>query len=224
MLEKFINIKGKPFLILFFSAISLGIFVVATLISPIIFKHCYSLIAGIVLMILAIPFHILGRKSTWFFVISFLLNSTATGFSVSAYYIQKNIPVDLYNMLLALIPAISILFLTYLTLQVFSKTKRFSISIACVAIFILLILAIVFWIRTSQILYSFAFFSLLITLFYICVFGISINHDERIVMRDISYGSFGSFIILTIVVIAILSEGDFLDSFDFGFDGKSKSK
>lgn len=40
--------------------------------------------------------------------------------------------------------------------------------------------------------------------------GISLNNTERKVLRDISFGSFGSFIIITIVVLCIISKGDAL--------------
>jgi hypothetical protein len=65
----------------------------------------------------------------------------------------------------------------------------------------------------------------LISLFYLCVFGITINHDDRSVFRDISFGGFGSLIIIAVVVIFIISEGEALDGLDFGGgDGSKKSK
>ena len=66
------------------------------------------------------------------------------------------------------------------------------------------------WIVEENLILSFGFFSSLITLFYIMVMGISLNNTERKVLRDISFGSFGSFIIITIVVLCIISEGDAL--------------
>lgn len=107
-------------------------------------------------------------------------------------------------------------------LQTFSKTKKATITTAAIINGLLMAVAISLWILRDAGFYSFGFFSLLISLFFLCVFGITIKHDERSVLRDVSFGSFGSFIILTVVVIAILSEGEILDGFAPDVDKKSK--
>jgi len=224
MLENFLDTKAKAFIVFLFSAISLIIFVLSTQISVFLFTKWYGIIAGVILMILAIPFHIAGRKFNVFYLLSFLINSIANGCSVSAYYVEKNISFTLYDLVISAIPAVAILLLVYLSLQIYSKTKWFSLSSSSVLITILMIIAIVFWVKTNSALYSFGFFSLLIALFYLGVFGVAINHDERLVLRDISYGSFGSFVILTVIVVVILSEGSFLDGLDIGGEGKPKNK
>jgi len=112
----------------------------------------------------------------------------------------------------------------YLMLQTYSKTKKVTLSIATIVNLALLVVTVVYWIRTGETYFSFGFFCLLVSLFFICVFGVTINHDERPVLKDISYGSFGSFVILTVVVIVILSEGDILDLGDLGIDGWSGKK
>lgn len=129
-------------------------------------------------------------------------------------------------MILAAIPSAAILFLIYLMLQIFAKTKRITLAIAAIINLVLLIAEIVCWVKIGGTLFSFGFFCLIVSLFFICVFGITINHNERPVLRDISYGSFGTFVILTVVVIVILSEGDILDGLGDGFvpDGSGKSK
>ena len=63
----------------------------------------------------------------------------------------------------------------------------------------------------------------LIALFYICIFTISINNDKRSVLRDISYGSFGAFVILTVIVLVMLSDGDALSGIDLPFGGRWKA-
>lgn len=224
MLENFLNTKAKAFIIFIFSAISLGVFILSTLISVNLFSKWYGIIASVILMVLAIPFHIAGRKFNVLYLIGFFINSIANGCSVSAYYVTKNISFTLYELLISALPALVILLLVYLSLQIYSKTKRFSISISIALISILMIITIIFWIKTNSVFFSFGFFSLLIALFYLGVFGISINHDERAVIRDVSYGSFGSFVMLTVIVIVILSEGCVLDGLDIGGEGKPKNK
>ena len=72
--------------------------------------------------------------------------------------------------------------------------------------------------------YSFGFFTILLSLFYHCVFALTVNND-RLVLRDISFGSFGAFVIISIVVLFILTEGEILEGFDIGGgEGKKKVK
>ena len=224
MFENFINTKAKAFVVFLFSAASLGILAVSVQFAVIICSKWYGLVAGISFMILAIPFHLLARKRPFFYVFSFLSNFIGCGFSVSAYYLTRDLSLNLLELIIAAVPACAILLLIYLMLQIYSKTKKATLSIAAIINFILLVIAVIYWIKSGDTFFSLGFFYLLVSLFFICVFGVTINHDERPVLRDISYGSFGSFVILTVVIIVILSEGDFLDIGDLGFGGSKKKK
>lgn len=121
-------------------------------------------------------------------------------------------------------PAIAILALVYLMLSIYSKTKRITLSVAIVINIALLVVAIFFWTRTGETFFSFGFFCLLISIYSICVFSVTINHNERSVLKDISYGSFGAFVIITVVIIVILSEGDALEVCDLGVDVGGRKK
>lgn len=211
MIERFIGTKSKTFVVFLFSMISLGIFTFSTQLAVFICSTWIGLIIGILLMLLAIPMHVAAKKFSFLYVFSFLLNFIACGFSVSAYYIKRNISPALFEIILALIPAALILSLIYIMLKIFSKTKKLTLTLALIINVLLLILSVIFWIRTGQVIFSSCFFCLVISLFFICIFGVTINHIERPVLRDISYGSFGTFVILTVVIIFILSEGDILD-------------
>ena len=222
----FINTKAKAFVVFLFSLISIALFAVAAFLGVAVFKEFYGLVASLTLMILAIPFHLQGKKRKWTYTVSFLMNSVANGFSVSAYYTVKNIDLSIEGVLLAAIPTVGILLLVYLMLQTFNKTKKVTVTVACIVNGAVTVALTVFWITYGWLIFSFGFFCSLISFFYLCVFGITVNHDERSVLRDISFGSFGSFIIITVVVIFILSEGEILEGLD-GFDvgvGSSKSK
>lgn len=224
MLENFINTKARTFVVFLFSIISLGILALSTQFAVLVCSKWYGLIVGATLMVAAIPLHILGKKHSLLYVFSFLANFIGCGFSVSAYYLTKGLSINILELIIASIPSAAILMLIYLMLQTYSKTKKVTLSIATVINFALLIVAVVYWIKTGKTFFSFGFFCLLVTLFSICVFGVTINHDERSVLKDISYGSFGSFIILTVVVIVILSEGDVLDAADPGIGGSDEKK
>lgn len=222
----YLNSKAKAFLIFVFSLVHIGIFVLSSLLASQIGHKWYGLALGIgiVLMAVAIPFHCKGKKKIWGYLTSFIINSIASGLVVSAYYLNNETTLDLYRLLMGAIPACAILFLVYLMLQCFQKTKKVTLIVAAIINAVLTVAATVLWIIHGNIVFSFGFFCSLISFFYLCVFGISINHDERSVFRDISFGSFGSFIILCVVVIFLISEGDILDGIDFSGDGSSKRR
>lgn len=219
----YLNTKAKAFVVFVFSLSFMGIFVLSSLFATQICQKWYGLAIGIVMTIIAIPFHCKGKKVLWGYLASFLINSIASGFVVSAYYIKSERAFDIHNLIIGAIPAAAIVFLVYLMLQSFNKTKKVTIIVAAIINIVLSITTIIFWIMQGNVVFSFGFFCSLISFFYLCVFGITINHDERSVLRDISFGSFGSFIIISVVVIFILSEGEILDGFD-GFGGGDDTK
>ena len=221
----YLNTKAKAFVVFVFSLSFMGIFVLSSLFATQICQKWYGLAIGIFMMIIAIPFHWNGKKMPWGYLASFIINSVASGFVVSAYYLKNQAVLNIYELLIATIPAAAIVFLVYLMLQNFNKAKKITITVAGIINAVLTITAIVFWIMHGNVVFSFGFFCSLISFFYLCVFGITINHDERSVFRDVSFGSFGSFIIISVVVIFILSEGEILDGLDFGGgEGGKKSK
>ena len=218
------NNKEKPFVVFLFSLIAIGIFILITLFANFICQKWYGLIVGVLLMLSAIPFHIYGKKNKIGYFISFFLNTVGSGFSASAYYVRMDVSVNLYQMLLSAVPAIVVLILVYIMFQAFRKTKKMTMGIGATVNFLFLISSVILWIMNNAGFFSFCFFCLLISLFYLCVFGITLNHEERFVLRDISFGSFGSFIIITIVVICILSEGEILEGLDIDLGRKRKRK
>ena len=178
----------------------------------------YGLLIGAIIMLSAIPFHWKGKKYHAFYIVSVVLNSTASGFMVSALYFSRTDELTLSKMLAAAIPACIVLTLVYLMLQVFSKTKKVTVTVACILNAILTAAMIYFLITNGHIVFNLGFFCSLISFFFLCVFGITVNHDERLVLRDISFGCFGSFVIISIVVIFIVTEGEILDGAIDGAD------
>ena len=219
-----LNNKEKPFVVCLFSLIAIGIFILITLFANFICHKWYGLIVGVLLMLSAIPFHIFGKKNKIGYYISFFLNTVGSGFSASAYYVRMDVSINLYRMVLSAVPAIAILLLVYIMFQTFRKTKKITLGIGTTVNLLFLVSSAVLWVMYNAGFFSFCFFCLLISLFYLCVFGITLNHEERFVLRDISFGSFGSFIIITVVVICILSEGEILESLDIDLGRKRKRK
>lgn len=224
-LINFLHSKARGFVVLLFAEIALGLLIFSTTVSCSIFEKWYGLIGGVVLMIAAIPFHWYGKKWKIGYLISFLLNSVGSGMSVSALFVVKGVAADLPQLFLATLPAAAVLLLVYWMLRIFHRSKSASVALATLFNIALTVSLVVLWIMYGYRFYCFAFFCSLISLFYLCVFGITVEHEERSLLRDISFGSFGSLIILTVVVVFILSEGEILDGFEPDIEiGKNKKK
>ena len=85
--------------------------------------------------------------------------------------------------------------------------------------------AVGFWITEGDAFFSFLFFSCLVAFFYIFAMQTAAKDYETCeIMRTISLHSFGIFILVTVIVILIISEGDGLDGFDLGDTGSGNSK
>lgn len=223
--SKQIDIRLKPVIVFLSALAAMGIFILSTLFATSVCAKWYGLCVGIVLMLVAIPIHCQGKKSKLFYALSFLVNSVANGFSVSAYYVSKSIAVSVSEMLKASLLPVLILFLVYLIVQLFPKSKKVVCISAVIVCCVALVTLLVFWIRQGGVLFSFGFFAVLLSVFSLCVMGVTAS-NRRNVLRDISFGSFGAFVMISIVVLFILSEGEILEGFDVSGmdDGKNKSK
>lgn len=224
--SKQISINLKPIIVSPFSLIAIGLFVFSTLIATSVCEKFYGLVIGFILMLVAIPFHCLGSKTKFGYILSFLVNSVANGFSLSAYYNSNNIVLNVSDMLKACVLPTVLLFIVYLLVQFFPGIKKYICASAVIIVSIMLVVFVVLWIRHRTLFFSFGFFSMLLSLFYHCVVGVTVNNN-RLVLRDISFGSFGVFIIISMVVLFILTEGEILDGLDIGDVGdgeKTKHK
>lgn len=215
------NKNTKTMIVFLFFIICLGIFIVSTHFAVIICSKWIGLLIGMAFMLLAIPMHILAKERPFLYVFSILSNSIGSGFSVSAYYLTKGISLNIFTMIYVSILAVVILGIVFLLLCRF--TKKITFITAAIINILLLIITLIYWIKTGELFFSFGFFSLLMVSLFIYVFFVTIDKIDQNVLRAISFGSFGAYIVLTIIVIAILTEGDILD-LGFGGDGKNRKR
>lgn len=216
MLDYFSRGKGKPFIVFFFTIIAYILFAFSTVFAISVCKEWYGLIVGAVLMVLAVPAHIFAKKHKILYLLSYILNAVGCGFATSAYYLEKQhsvVPESLF--LPMLIPAIVSIF-TYLLVRLFPNAKKFVLTIATIGTIAMLIAFAVMWIKNGYEYYSFAFFNSVFTLFYVVTDAVTIGEYDRNVVRDISFGSFGIFLVIAMVVLFIISEGEILEPV---FDG-----
>lgn len=219
MLDYFSKGKGKPFIVFIFAIMAYVLFAFSTIFAISICTEWYGLIVGAVLMVLAVPVHIFAKKHKPLYILSYALNTIGSGFVVSAYYLEKELNVIPESLFLPmLIPALVSL-VTYLLIRLFPKIKKFVLAVSTIGTIAMLIAFAVLWIKNGYDFYSFAFFNAVFTLFYVVVDAVTTGEYDRLVIRDISFGSFGIFLVIALVVLFIISEGEILDGvFDGIFD------
>lgn len=173
------------------------------------FEKRWGLIIGLVLMFMSIPIHLLGKKKHFFYLCSYLINSIAIGFSISTYYHYKDInPSEKQFLFVCLISLGIILITSLLTLP--KIIKPYAKLIVSLEILILFIMSIVLWVINDTIIYSLLFYYLNITYFYmVCIITSSINIKQLI--KKISIVSFGAFIVISIIVLILISEGEAIE-------------
>ena len=222
---KRINTNLKPVVVFLSALVAQCVFVFSTLFATSVCEKWYGLVVGAVLMILAIPIHCQGKKANAFYTLSFVVNSVANGFSLSAYYIDSKAALNIDEMLKACVLPIILLLVVFLLVQLFPGAKKYICISGIVAGIVMLVAFVVLAIRQGGVIYSFGFFSTLLSLFSVGVMGVTAN-NRRDALSDISFGSFGAFIIISLVVLFIISEGEILEGFDIGGveDGKKTKK
>ena len=224
MLAEFFRRRGRIFTVLLCSAVAMGIFGLATFFCTQVLTDWTGFLIGGGMMVAAIPCHWLGKKYSVGYLLSFLLNSMGCGCSASAYYLEKHLPVSPVELLLGILPAVGILILADLLLGWLKEKRRVALWIAAGVDLLCIAGSIVLWILDGRNSVSFGCFCLILALFYLCVLGIPDPQGIRSVLRDISFGSFGVFVAITLLVVVILSEGDAIDGLDLLADGHSQRK
>lgn len=219
------TITNAKILFIFISSLaSLAIFIFSTKGAVLLSARWYGLIIGILLMLFAIPLHIRGKKQSFFYIYSFVVNLVGCGFSASAFYLTAGFSsLELIPLLLGTVPALALLSLLYFFLHFAPLRKRLPLSLAALLTFSLSIVFL-FRLPSAETLFHYIFFSagafcLLISLFSIFAFSISVNQEENSVLKNVSFCSFGAFLALTFLVLTIFSEGETLSGLDFGGGG-----
>ena len=94
-----------------------------------------------------------------------------------------------------------ILLLVCVLLTAIPKRKQPIVITSVVIELGLLITSIVQWVRFGGEFYAFSFFALLVILFYTVVYAITAGEEERSLMRDISFGSYGTYLLVAIAAL-----------------------
>lgn len=225
-MKRFFSSRARSITTFGFFAFTLILFTVLTDAGAELFTRWHGVVIGICITLLAIPAHFVGSKIHAMYVVSIVMNSVAMGFMASAYYSTKGVPSDARDLIPAILLPIILMLICCIILTVLPSAKHPVIAVFGILELGFIIASIVFWCIRGGEFYAFSFFSFVIMSFYTVVLAFTADEEERELLRDISFGGFGAFFIIALVVIAIISEGDACDcsGCDCGDCGGGKKK
>ncbi len=216
---EFIKKSPKPLIIFYASLVSMSIFAVSVLAFDMFSDMYEAIVSALALTLVAVPFHWFGKKHKALYFASIVLNNIACAFSVLSYYKYIDSKLDILTVLIAMAVPLSIVFVAFSMMQFMKVSKKATLVVTGVINTLVSIALVVLWIMYGGNVVSLALFASILSVLNLCVIGVAVDHDDRYVLRDISFGSFGAFIIITVLVLTIISEGDLIDGselFDIG--------
>ena len=201
------------------------------------------LVFGAFLSLFAIPCHLLGGSRDvisvgWvkalLYLLGILINTAGTSLCMTAYYLHLGKEPTHGELLLGFILPVVLFGLVCILIQI--KPDRYGLwtGLTCLLTVILIIVSIVFWVRSdSKVLFSFAFFDLLWTLIAVIALHVACSDEESPWLRFSSFAAFGVLMAVGMIVLIILvcaaggdgcdcdCGGDCCDGGDCGCGGSS---
>lgn len=196
-----IKTAPKHITLVTFSLTALVVVMLSTLVSNIFGYSWYGLVSAAVMVAISVLLHIVAKTKPILYLFSFAINSVAVGRALSAYYLTFGEKPPVSDLVIFSLPAAAILIFVGIMLSLDKKTKNVTLVLAMLVNICMLAWFLVMWISSADTGFSYGFFALVLSLGYLCAFGVSVGHDERPVLRDISFASFS--IIVSAVVAAV---------------------
>ncbi len=242
----FLKNRGRPIIAFVMSLVTLLLFVVSVSVhAP--STGMIGIAIGIFLTLGAIPLHLWGRKCPLGHILCIIVNAWAMGACAGAYFAKSDISTEISSLLPSIFPAVIILFALSLFMLAIPQ-RKIAISIIFVLVEVLfIVLSIIFWVRLGGEYYALELFSLVIAGFYTGVLAVTVNDDpsdeatehedksqairakakdKRSALRDASLGSFGAFIVVSVIALALVAgdgfDCDCGDCCDCGTGGSGK--
>ena len=196
------------------------------LLTPLVggFHWSLTIFAAVLLCLGAVACHELSERRRGMYITGYFLNAIGSGVAVAALYAQMNWYAEILPLLLALVPAAG-LGLVFCLGYFGQKTlwrKIWGICVLLLAL-VLVVLAVIVWIKWNRVIGSFSFFSGICLLFYMMACLCALDNPNR-KWRYLSFSGFWAFAVIAVVVVLILSECDILDGLDFDFGSGSGKK
>jgi hypothetical protein len=186
------------------------------------YNQWIGLIIGIFMMMIGILIYQLGKKNQIFYQLTFFLNMVAIGFSITAYYVLKAYSLTLKDFLVAILVSTGILILFSLSSRINLLKNHHKLFLA-IFILVSFIVSLALWL-SSDLFTGLSFYFLNITYFF--MIGIVSTPDSfKELSKEMAWVSFGAFILISIIVLIVLSEGEVLSGVDgISLNGSKKRK
>ncbi len=182
-----------------------------------------GLIIGVGFMVIGIILYQFGNKHGLFYLLSFISNMIGVGLSITAYYVLKAYSLEFRDFVFAIM--VSIMMLSgFLALTWMERVKRHIKWITALIVLVSFIISLILWLSVDA--FSGLSFYYLNVIYFFMVGMISVTDSLKDLTKEMAWVSLGAFILISIIVLIILSEGEAssgMDGFDLG-TGKNKKK
>ena len=208
------------------AALMLGLMLISNAVGVELFHSWkwYGVIVGVALMLAAIFFHSLGKRYKGFYLVSLLLNGIGNGCSLSALYIDRSLSASVMENLPGLLPGICLLLLGALLLAALPIKKKAALWICGLLAATVIAGCCLGILKTDgqeEAHWRFAMFGALLAAMFLVPMGMISGNQERSLLRYASFAGFGAYILITLIVVLVISEGEALDGLDLPFGGSS---
>ncbi|MCI8497657.1 MAG: hypothetical protein HFE85_05340 [Clostridiales bacterium] len=187
-----------------------------------VFTKGWGLAVGIGMMTAAIPLHWLGRKGKrrCFYLPAILLNLCGSGCAIGTYYTCTGRTMEfscLWHVWFGYVALCLLLFFSYR----FASRQRNAAMLSLGGLVPVMIVSAVLWYFRPELEWSLLSFLTLFLSFFLFAYIRSAEKDRE-TLREISFASFGAFVLIWVAVATVLSEGEFLDVLDLPVGSRRK--
>jgi hypothetical protein len=187
------------------------------------FEAITGLLLGFAITLLSVIIHLMGNLTTVLHLISFTINSITVGWSISSVYtylevIPSKDDIFLVGAIMGMI-GLSLVVLFQITKNAYYKKGLYIVTTT-----LLLLSTIILWFSIKELLYSLFIFYAIIVIFHSLSYVLQ-SDDLETFRKHKSIISFSHYILVSIIALVIVSEGEALQGLEgLGHIGSSKDK
>ena len=180
-----------------------------------------GLVVGIFFMVLGGISLSYGKKHFFFNVLSFVLNMLGVGFSITAYYVFKAYALSLYDFGFAISVSLAMLggfgLLTFIPFM--KRHLKWSIAVVIIVSFVS---SLILWLTVEG--FTGLSFYFLNIIYFFMVAMIKSTDSIHDLAEEMALVSLGSFVLVSIIVLIIFTEGEVLSSTELPIPQSKKVK
>ncbi len=169
---------------------------------------------GFIFMLVSIFFHKFGTKFKLFYFLSFSSNMIGVGLSITAYYVIRNYALEPIDYLTAILISTGVIIgFNLLSLVNFFKNHlKLTLTLLIVVSFAS---SLALWLNVPSFT-GLSFYYLNVSYFFM-IGVLAISESMEDLSREMSFVSFGSYILVSIIVLIVITEGEALSGIGEGF-------